>query len=365
MFLSRIIKKILNFRLLCAITALLVSCMTLVSNAHAECQTSSDQEFFDLVAFKVEAYVPSSDADGNTYLQGSELEYARMNHYRKAYKAAPMVNLRYDRYASLTARVPKALQNLESKISIIDPECNEIRLFNNQLIGNVRISLESFLDMYARSMQLKHQKLNSFIKERVNIKPKSVIEIIGLLRADLRFDIGLLISLFSDNLLQSLQISKTPNVETGGELALLAFAKKGGTILGINSEEILKAYIMVPKSTRGLVDGHKSVLVLSTGEIFILPHLNFSLAAYSLSQMGVETTVLKLSEVFKGGKSLCSIDSVGYWYQILDGAKVRQCSFSELLVESLKDGSWMQSKDRAVYPQTFNNVSKFINQQKP
>ena len=91
-----------------------------------DCDVSSDVEFFDLTAYQVEAYVPSVDEEGNTYLKGAELENAKTNHYRNQYSKANVVKLTMDRYASLTANSPEAFKNFESKLIIVEPECNEL-----------------------------------------------------------------------------------------------------------------------------------------------------------------------------------------------------------------------------------------------
>ena len=99
------------------------------------CEVSNDVEFFDLTAHSVEPYVPSVDENGVPYLKGADLANAEINHYRNQYKSAPIVRLSMDRYASLTANSPHAFKNFESRIIVIDPECNELKLFFGNLIG--------------------------------------------------------------------------------------------------------------------------------------------------------------------------------------------------------------------------------------
>ena len=126
--------------------------------------------------------------------------------------------------------------------------------------------------MYARAMQFNHERLITFIKERVGITPKNVADVIDVLGSDLNYDSSLSASLFSERLLRSLNVSVPPQISKGGELALLVFAKKGGKIEFPETEIGKKAYIMSPKSFRGLEDAEKTILVLSTGEISIQVH---------------------------------------------------------------------------------------------
>ena len=109
------------------------------------CEVSSEEELFALLTKEVLPYVPSTDAEGNTYLTGNALTYAELNHYRNAFSDAEFVKLSYQRYASLTADEDTALKNFESRIIVIGPECAEIQLFQSELIGNLEMSLDSLM----------------------------------------------------------------------------------------------------------------------------------------------------------------------------------------------------------------------------
>ena len=113
----------------------ILSTQSLALSISDECKVSSDVEFFDLTAFAVEPYVPSLDENGVPYLKGADLANAEINHYRKQYESAPIVRLSMDRYASLTANSADAFKNFESRIIVVDPECNELKLFFGNLIG--------------------------------------------------------------------------------------------------------------------------------------------------------------------------------------------------------------------------------------
>ena len=116
------------------ILLLLAIMLTLTHRADAlivskDCATSNDTDFFNLTAFEVAPYIPSVDEEGNPYLKGAALKNAEVNHYRLQYEEAPLVRMPIDRYASLTSQNPDALKNFESRLVIVDPECNELQLF--------------------------------------------------------------------------------------------------------------------------------------------------------------------------------------------------------------------------------------------
>ena len=120
------------------------------------CKTSDATDFFNLTAFEVEPYIPSVDEEGNPYLKEAALANAEINHYRNQYKDAPLVRMPIDRYAALTSANPDALKNLESRLLIVDPECNELKLFFGNLIGASELSLKNYLQMFDAAERLGH-----------------------------------------------------------------------------------------------------------------------------------------------------------------------------------------------------------------
>lgn len=323
--------------------------------AHA-CEMSSEEELFALLTKEVAPFVPSTDADGNTYLKGNALTYARINHYRKAYSDADFVKLSYERYASLTANEDTALNYFESRIIVVGPECAEIKLFQGELIGNLEVSLDSYLEMHMTAENLGHEKLAKFVDERVRIRAISIDEIVNILLNDLRFDTALMMRILPDGLKKSLSLPETANHRLGGELALLVFALKGGKVDSRDNS----AFIFAPASYKGLVDDQKTVLLQSNGRIVQIPDMIIDLTSYALSQVNVPTTVLTLAEVTKDNEPMCEIDESGIWFSVISGAKIRKCAFNELLIESLRTGDWIYSRDRLMYPLSFEAIADLL-----
>ena len=181
--------KLLNFFLSIFLLApAILNNQSLALTLSDECNVSSDVEFFDLTAYTVEPYVPSLDENGVPYLKGADLANAEINHYRKQYESAPLVRLSMDRYASLTANSSDAFKNFESRIIVIDPECNELKLFFGNLIGKSVVDHTTYLEMYEAANRLDHPELTNFIEQRVKLKPKNIDDIIKILKSDLAFD---------------------------------------------------------------------------------------------------------------------------------------------------------------------------------
>ena len=328
---------------------------SLAFNNIQNCDVSSDVEFFDLTAYQVETYLPSVDEEGNTYLKGAELENAKTNHYRSQYSKANVVKLTMDRYASLTANSPEAFKNFESKLVIVDPECNELKLFYGNLIGNSVVSLHTYLQMYDAAERLEHKALQEFIKQRVRLKPKFIHEIIKLLKSDLAYDPVLTKATLTEQFLKDLKIGENNNHKIGGELALLAFAKKSGRIKSGNVD--LQAFIISPQSFRGIAQYDKMVILLSTGVAHIIPDLDVRLTKYALGQLGVSTTEILVKQIHDGAEFVCQMDEVNHWYTVEKGSVTRECNFTQLIIKSMQSDGWRFTFDEDHNPISYSRIS--------
>ena len=347
--------KLLNFFLSIFLLApAILNNQSLALTLSDECNVSSDVEFFDLTAYTVEPYVPSLDENGVPYLKGADLANAEINHYRKQYESAPLVRLSMDRYASLTANSSDAFKNFESRIIVIDPECNELKLFFGNLIGKSVVDHTTYLEMYEAANRLDHPELTNFIEQRVKLKPKNIDDIIKILKSDLAFDPTLIKSTLTVDFLNDLNLSGKNHHVLGGELALLSYAKKGGSAIFPDGK--IELLFVMPESRRGLADDDKMLVILSDGSAHFIPDLNFKLARYSLEQLGVPTSVLKVKQIHNGQKFLCQIDEVGHWYRVVKGSRIRECNFNQVLIQSIQNGGWVTTFDENTSPISFGKI---------
>ena len=323
-----------------------------------KCEVSSDVEFFDLTAHPVEPYVPSVDENGVPYLQGAALANAEVNHYRKQYENAPIVRLSIDRYASLTANSPEAFKNFESRLIVVDPECNELKLFFGNLIGNSVVDYSTYLEMFDAANRLKHEELTNFVEQRVKLKSKDIDDIIEVLKSDLAFDPTLITSTFTEDFLVSLNLSEKSSHFLGGELALLSYAKKGGT--ATFPDERIELFFVLPKSRRGLTEDDKILVILSNGSAYFINDLDHKLARYSLEQLGVPTSVLRVNKIHNGQKYICQLDEVGHWYRMVNGSRVRECNFNQILTQAIQNEGWSETFDEDTSPVTFQKIKSIF-----
>jgi hypothetical protein len=360
---EKTLMTVINKRYLTILLSLIM--MALTHNAKAlivpeDCKTSEETAFFALTAFEVESYIPSVDEDGVPYLKGAALANAEVNHYRNQYKDAPLVRMPIDRYASLTSKSPNALKNFESRLLIVDPECNELKLFFGNLIGTSELSLKNYLQMFDAAERLNHLPLSEFTQQRVRLRPKLVGQVIEILKSDLAFDIALTKQTLGSDFLKNMGVENQNDFSKGGELALLSYVKKGGRIK--NTESNITAFIILPASKKGLDDTDKTVMLLSSGVVHIVSSLNTPLAKYALGQLGVPTTILRVGRLFDDSGPVCLLDEVGNWYRIINGGRTRSCNFNQVLMQSLKSDGWRSTFDKQLTPVSYQQISDIMKQ---
>lgn len=339
--------------------------MALAHNANAlvvpeNCGASSDNDFFNLTAFEATPYIPSVDEEGNPYLSGPALANAEINHYRNQYKNAPLVRMPIDRYAAVTSERPDSLKNFESRLVIIDPECNELKLFFGTLIGTSTLSLENYLQMFDLAERLDHKPLSDFAQKHVKLYPKSISEFVDILQSDLRFDITLIKKILGEDFIANMGISDQKDFMAGGELALLVYAKKGGRIN--TAEKNMKAFIMLPASIKGLDNSDKTLILLSSGVLHVVRSLDTALAGYALEQLGVSTTIIKANSLYNNSGPVCLLDEVGHWYRISNGGRKRNCNFNQAMIQSLQTDGWRQTFDEKVTPISYQQITDIMAQ---
>ena len=72
--------------------------------------------------------------------------------------------------------------------------------------------------MFEAANRLEHKELKSFVEQRVRLKPKTIYDILKVLKSDLAFDPTLVKSTLTDDFLDSLNLrgkATTPRWRTG------------------------------------------------------------------------------------------------------------------------------------------------------
>ena len=93
------------------------------------CDETDPNQFFSLINAQVQSYIPPLDRNGNTILSENDVFIQKSRHYFAELKEFPEVTISMERFASVTENNPTALENFESKITILGPDCSQVNTF--------------------------------------------------------------------------------------------------------------------------------------------------------------------------------------------------------------------------------------------
>ena len=316
-------------------------CLSFPVNAMNECEETDPNLFFNLLNSPVDPYLPARDRNGNTLLSEDEVFVQKSQHYFQQYKDFDQVSISMERFAAITEGNARALENFESKITVIGPGCFKINLYRNRLVGSFSATFDEVMEIVALGQRSENDALIQFASRQLKPKEMTFSRMIAILGNDLALDENVVRNMLSADLRRQFVAGNNIPLRSLSEMALLAFSSMGGKI----KKEIEKAFIFVPKSFRGIEPEPETIMLTSKGQIFGLAGFDYEMAAKVLNRLGVRTHVVTLSEVHTKNSGSCSIDMARTWMQIVEGQKVRSCPFPELVREMLLQRSYKNISD--------------------
>ncbi len=105
------------------------------------CKETNPDKFFELINAAVQAYIPALDRNGVPLLSENDLFVQKSQHYFAEYREYEPVSISMERFAAVTENNQTALENFESKITVIGPNCSLINLYRSRLVGAFEASL--------------------------------------------------------------------------------------------------------------------------------------------------------------------------------------------------------------------------------
>ena len=317
---------------------LLLLAISVSSNVSSEdgCQETDPELFSVLTNSIVQPYIPPLDRNGNTLLSESEIYIQKSQHYYTEYKAFEPVSISLQRFAAVTENNPTALENFESKITILGPNCEKIGLYRNRLIGEFDADFEGILDIVEMGLRVNNEGLVLFARNQLKPNPMSFDDLLEILGNDLSLNQNVINEMIEPELRMQFFGSNTIPLNSMAEFALLAFSARGGRLI-TDVEEI---FIFAPYSNKGLMNSPNTILLTSSGAIRTIPNFDYLTATSMLNRLGLDVNLITLSDVVIGSGERCRIDQAGWWMQIINGAKYRRCPFSDMVQMMIKDNTF-------------------------
>lgn len=352
-FLSHAIRSALFVYL--AVVASLFS-VSVSANDLSECDETDSSLFFSLINAAVDPYLPARDRNGNTLLSVDDVFIQKSQHYFVIYKDYEPVSISMERFAAMTELNAAALENFESKITVLGPACQKINIYRNRLVGSYPATFDDILELVSLGYRSGNDAIIQFASRQLKPVEMAFDKMIDILGNDLALDENIINKMLSDDLRRQFAPGANIPLKSLSEMALLAFSSMGGKV----SSEVDKAFIFVPNSFRGIELEPETIMLTSNGKIHGLSGFDYGLAAKVLNRLGVRTFVVSLSEVYTKSSGSCNIDMARTWMQIIDGQKVRSCPFPELVRKMLLEQSFNEISDFKNKSVVFESISKAL-----
>lgn len=309
--------------------------------AQGQCEESNPELFSVLINSIVQPYIPPLDRNGNTLLNANEVYIQKSQHYYAEYKDFEPVTISLSRFASVTENNPTALENFESKITVLGPNCEKMSLYRNKLIGDFNADFAVILDIIETGLRTENEGLILFARNQLTPNPISFEQTVDILSNDLALNQGVINSLIEEELRQQFLGTADIPLNSMAEFALLAFSARGGKL----DTQIKEIFIFAPNSRKGLMNSPNTVLLTSDGKIESIPNFDHLTATSMLNRLGLEVNLITLSEVVTATGEKCSIDLAGRWMQVINGSKFRRCPFSDMVMTMIEDNTFHLTKD--------------------
>ena len=320
------------------------------------CTETNPDKFFGRINAAVQAYIPALDRNGVPLLSENDLFVQKSQHYFAEYRDYVPVSITMDRFAAVTENNQTALENFESKITVIGPNCSLINLYRSRLVGAFEASFAEIMELIALGIRTNNESIIEFASSQLTPKSLDFSEVITILENDLALNEDVIVRMMPDYLrAQFVRAEKVP-LNSMSEMALLAFSAMGGVI----DSEVREVYIFIPNKQGGLPSDQETILLTSEANIYGISGFDYQTAAAVLSRIGIRPSVVSRSEVKTNRGGHCEMDMAGKWMQVVEGKKLRMCPFPELVRQMLKDKAFYEIVDHKFQSVVFDAISQIL-----
>ena len=326
-----------------------------------DCRETDPNEFFSLINAPVQSYIPPLDRNGNTILSENDGFIQKSRHYFAELNEFPEVTISMERLASVTENNPTALENFESKITVLGPDCSKVNMYRSRLVGSFVAPFNQIMGLIELGIRTNSDAITQFATSQLTPTTLDFDQIVDILSNDLALNVDVVDNMLPQTLRsQFLADDESISLNSMSEMALLAFSSMGGAI----DSDVRQIYVFVPKSTKGIDSSQETVILTSDARLYGIQGFDYDMAGKVLSRMGVRTSIVSLSEIKTYQFGSCKIDIAGQWMQIVNGKKIRSCPFTELVRQMVEDGAYTDTEDYKHQEIVFEGISRIMAQKK-
>ena len=323
------------------------------------CDETDPNQFFSLINAPVQSYIPPLDRNGNTILSENDVFIQKSRHYFAELKEFPEVTISMERFASVTENNPTALENFESKITILGPDCSKVNMYRSRLVGSFTAPFNQIMSLIELGIRTNNEAITQFATSQLTPTTLNFDQIVDILANDLALNVDVVNNMLPQTLrTQFLAEEDDISLNSMSEMALLAFSSMGGAI----DSNVRQIYVFVPRSMQGVNSNQETVILTSDARMYGIQGFDYDVAGKVLSRMGVRTSIVSLSEIKTDRFGSCKIDIAGQWMQVVEGKKVRTCPFTELVRQMLEDGAYIETEDYKHQEIVFDGITRILAQ---
>ncbi len=320
------------------------------------CPEDSITTLYDLIYGNYLPFEAPLDEEGNISSSPEELFVMKSKHFFNQIKNVEPVKISLATYTSLSKEVPDALNDFETRIQIILPDCQIISLYRGSPIEKITTDFDTLQRIAKMADDANLNSFTFFAANKISISPMDFGQILNMLQNDYAFDPEVLTDLMPKKMVDRYFPGKIIPVANLSEAALLTFITRGGRINKIPKE----VFFIKPKSFSGVSESFSTIMIDDNGNFETFAALNTDLIVQLFNRYGIKTEIISLKEVFTEKTGSCSLDPAGRWYQLIGGRKIRNCPFFSMTRKMLQNRSYLETVDFVEQNTNFTRLDEII-----
>jgi len=322
----------------------------------SNCKETDPNQFFALINAPVQSYIAPLDRNGSNLLSENEIFIQKSRHYFAEFRDFPPVTISMERFASVTENNPTALENFESKITVLGPNCNSLNMYRSRLVGSFSAPFEEIMELVELGLRTDNEAIIQFSTTQLTPQEIEFEKLIAILSNDLALDENVVNAMISESLRgQFLPQGGKINLNSMSEMALLGFSSMGGLV----DSKVGQIYVFIPKSVNGINNMQETAVLTSDARLYNIAGFDHGIASKVLSRLVFELRGADIRNCH-GKFGNCKIDLAGKWMQVVRGKKVRSCPFMELVQVMLNEKSYIGTFDYKFQAVVFDEITKIL-----
>lgn len=324
-----------------------------------DCTVDNVDKLYSIIYAPLVPFTPPAEAtddDGNVTLSEDELFTLKRRHFYDQIKGQETIKIDLQTYSTLTKELPGILENFETNLKVLLPDCQPITLFRGVPLGKVRADFETIIETTEIGLNAGLDPITEFARTSMQPNNMSFSQLINLLQNDLSVTTEVITSLLPPAVTD--RYFPDGAIPTGNlsEAAVVTYVSLGGLL----ADPPARIFFLVPRSYAGITENYSSIIIEESGRITNTVALNTNLVAQMLNRLNIQASIITISEIITEKNGTCKIDNAGRWQQLIGGRKARNCPFFTLTQQMLYNKTYRQTTDYAEQNMVYKSLDAIL-----